>query len=218
MRILIVEDDEEIVSFLKRGLEEEGFFVDVAFEGEEGEYLAKNFLFDIIILDWMLPKKSGIEIVKSLREAKTSTPILMLTAKDSIKDKVDGLKGGADDYLTKPFSFDELIARVEALYRRDVARGSNLIEFNDISINLDSKEIKKGNTTLRLTLKEYELLLLLIKNKNKIVSKRVIEETIWKDKEYLDSNVVEVAIYNLRKKVGKEYIKSLRGVGYKFEF
>ena len=215
---MIVEDDEEIVSFLKRGLEEEGFFVDVAFEGEEGEYLAKNFLFDIIILDWMLPKKSGIEIVKSLREAKTSTPILMLTAKDSIKDKVDGLKGGADDYLTKPFSFDELIARVEALYRRDVARGSNLIEFNDISINLDSKEIKKGNTTLRLTLKEYELLLLLIKNKNKIVSKRVIEETIWKDKEYLDSNVVEVAIYNLRKKVGKEYIKSLRGVGYKFEF
>ncbi len=218
MRILIVEDDEEIVSFLKRGLEEEGFFVDVAFDGEEGEYLAKNFLFDIIILDWMLPKRSGIEIVKSLREAKTSTPILMLTAKDSIKDKVDGLKGGADDYLTKPFSFDELIARVEALYRRDVARGSNLVEFNDISINLDSKEIKKGNTTLRLTLKEYELLLLLIKNKNKIVSKRVIEETIWRDKEYLDSNVVEVAIYNLRKKVGKEYIKSLRGVGYKFEF
>ncbi len=218
MKILIVEDDDNILSLLKRGFEEEGFVIDTASDGEDGEYLATTNSYDVIILDWMLPIKSGIEIIESIRAKSISTPTIMLTAKTEIDDRVLGLTKGADDYLSKPFSFKELLARVQALYRRVVSVNSgNKIELKDIVIDLDAKIISKDGQAIVLTQKEYELLLFLVKNKNATVSNGMIEEQLWNDEEYISSNVIQVTIYNLRKKIGKEFIKSFRGLGYKIE-
>ncbi|MEA3289573.1 MAG: response regulator transcription factor [Campylobacterota bacterium] len=217
MKILIVEDDENILSFLQRGFEEEDYTVESSDDGEEGEYMALTNSYDIIILDWMLPIKSGIEIVESLRSKNISTPIIMLTAKTQIDDKVEGLTKGADDYLSKPFSFKELHARVLAQYRRSVSTGNNIINIKDITIDIDKKTVSKNNNELTLTQKEYELLLFLIKHKNALISNLMIEEQLWGEEEYINSNVIQVTIYNLRKKIGKEFIKSSRGLGYKIE-
>ena len=215
MKILIVEDDENIASFLKRGFEEEEYTVELAHDGEDGEYLATTNSYDIIILDWMLPVKDGIEILQTLKENNITTPTIMLTAKDSIDDKVEGLSTGADDYLSKPFSFKELHARILALYRRSVSAGSNTISIKNITIDIDKKIVKKEGEELTLTQKEYELLLFLIKNKNALVSNNMIQEQLWSEEEYINSNVIQVTIYNLRKKIGKEFITSSRGLGYK---
>jgi DNA-binding response OmpR family regulator len=217
MKILIVEDDENILSFLKRGFEEDGYIIDSAEDGLDGEYLATSNHYDIIILDWMLPNKNGMEILQSVRDKAISTPIIMLTAKDAIDDKVMGLTKGADDYMSKPFSFKELQARAQALYRRTISQGSNTIKIKDITIDIDAKQVKQNDQNLTLTQKEYELLLFLSKNKNKIVSNSMIEEQLWNNEEYINSNVIQVTIYNLRKKLGKEFIKSTRGLGYKVE-
>jgi len=215
MKLLIIEDDENILSFLKRGFDEDGYIVDSALDGEDGEYLAGVNSYDVIITDWMLPYKSGIEIIKSLREKKITTPILMLSAKGEIEDKVTGLQHGADDYLAKPFSYQELVARVEALHRRDISNGANLITLGDIIINSDTKTVSKNDENIELTAKEYELLLFFIKHKNGFVSNAMIEEQLWNNQEYINSNVIQVTIYHLRKKLGKEFIKSNRGLGYK---
>ncbi len=214
MKILIVEDDENILSLLKRGFEEDGYIVDTASDGEDGEYLASINSYDIIILDWMLPLKSGIDILSSLRDKNITTPTIMLTAKSEIDDKVSALSLGADDYLSKPFSFKELSARVQALYRRSISSGNNTIQIKDIIIDIDLKSIKKNNQDITLTQKEYELLMFLIKHKSGSVSNSMIEEQLWNDESYINSNVIQVTIYNLRKKIGKEYIKSSRGLGY----
>ena len=216
MKILIVEDDPYISDMLKRGLEESGFTVELCDDGEEGEYIALNNSFDVIILDWMLPNKDGISILKSLRENSINTPILMLTAKDEIADKVKGLTNGADDYLAKPFSFDELIARLEALYRRSLGGANNFLEIGSLKIDLSNRELRKDGVKIALTQKEYELLLFLIKHKNQIVSSSFIQNELWRDYEYINSNVIQVTIYHLRKKIGKEYISSERKLGYKF--
>jgi DNA-binding response OmpR family regulator len=217
MKILIVEDDENILSLLRRGFEEEDYIIESASDGEDGEYLATTNTYDVIILDWMLPIKSGIEILESIKENNISTPTIMLTAKSEIDDKVTGLTKGADDYLSKPFSFKELHARVIALYRRSVSSGSNIITIKDITIDIDKKTVSKGENDLVLTQKEYELLLFLVKNKNALVSNSMIQEQLWNEEEYINSNVIQVTIYNLRKKIGKEFIKSSRGLGYKVE-
>ena len=217
MKILIVEDDENILSFLKRGFEEEGYVIDDANNGEDGEYLAIANSYDIIILDWMLPNKSGIEILKSIRAKNILTPIIMLTARGEVDDKVLGLVSGADDYLSKPFSFKELKARAIALYRRSISSSSNTIKIKNIIIDIDAKIVKKNDKELTLTQKEYELLLFLAKNKNKIISNSMIEEQLWNNEEYINSNVIQVTIYNLRKKLGKDFIRSSRGLGYKVE-
>lgn len=217
MKTLIIEDDENILSFLKRGFEEEGYIIDTAIDGEEGEYLAITNQYDMIILDWMLPSKSGIDILSSIREKNISTPIIMLTAKAEIDDKVLGLTHGADDYMSKPFSFKELKARANALYRRSMSISSNIINVKDITIDIDAKVVKKDDIETTLAQKEYELLLFLVKNKNKIISNTMIEEQLWNNEEYINSNVIQVTIYNLRKKFGKEFIKSSRGMGYKIE-
>ena len=217
MKILIVEDDENILSFLKRGFQEEDYIIDSADDGDDGEYLATSNSYDIIILDWMLPNKSGIEILSSIREQNITTPVIMLTAKGEIDDKVEGLTYGADDYMSKPFSFKELLARSKALYRRSISVASNSINIKDIIINIDAKSVTKDKQELELAQKEYELLLFLSKNKNKIVSNSMIEEQLWNNEEYINSNVIQVTIYNLRKKLGKEFIKSSRGLGYKIE-
>jgi len=217
MKILIVEDDENILSFLKRGFEEEGYIIDSSSDGEEGEYLALTNKYDIILLDWMLPSKSGIDILRVLRQKNISTPIIMLTAKDDIDDKVEGLSIGADDYMSKPFSFKELLARVNALYRRSISSTTNTLQIKDVIINIDSKTVKKDDKAITMTQKEYELLLFLFKNQNRLVSNGDIEDQLWNNEEYINSNVIQVTIYNLRKKLGKEFIKSSRGLGYKIE-
>lgn len=217
MKLLIVEDDDNILSLIKRGFEEEGYIVDTASDGEDGEYLALSNKYDVIILDWMLPIKDGIEILESIRKEKIATPVMMLTAKTEIDDRVMGLTKGADDYLSKPFSFKELIARVQALYRRTVSVSGNEIVIKDLVIDLDKKSVSLSGNLLTLTQKEYELLLFLVKNKNATVSNAMIEDQLWNDEHFVNSNVIQVTIYNLRKKIGKDFIKSFRGLGYKVE-
>ncbi len=217
MKILLIEDDEDILSFIQRGFEEDDYIVDTALDGEDGEYLAILNSYDVIITDWMLPFKSGIEIIESIREKNITTPIIILSAKGEIEDKITGLQYGADDYLAKPFSFAELTARVEALHRRNISKGLNLITFGDLSINTDTKIVIKESQTIELTAKEYELLMFLIKHKNGYVSNNMIEEQLWNNQKYINSNVIQVTIYHLRKKLGKELIKSNRGLGYKLE-
>lgn len=214
MKILIIEDDEHILSLLKRGFGEYNHSVEVAIDGADGEYMASINSYDVIVLDWMLPSKDGLEVLKELRIKNIKTPIIMLTAKADIDDRVLGLKNGADDYLPKPFSFKELLARVEALYRRTISSGSNTIQIKDIIIDIDSKRVKKDDIELILTQKEYELLLFLVKHKNAMVSNAMIEEQLWSEEEYINSNVIQVTIYHLRKKIGKDFIKSFRGLGY----
>ena len=218
MKLLIIEDDIDILSFLTKGLQEEGYIIDTATNGEDGEYLALVNIYDLIILDWMLPLKNGIEVLKKLRANHILTPVLMLTAKGEIANKVQGLKTGADDYLSKPFSFDELEARIEALYRRNIStNATNIIKFNNIIIDIDTKIVKNNDKIINLSAKEYELLIYLIKNKNSYVSKTMIEDGLWNNEEFINSNVIQVTMHNLRKKIGKEYIKNFRGLGYKIE-
>ena len=217
MKILIIEDDENILSFLKRGFKEEGYIVDTAEDGEDGEYMALENAYDVIILDWMLPVKNGIEILENLKNNNISTPTIMLTAKTDVDDRVTGLTKGADDYLSKPFSFKELHARIIALYRRSVSSGNNTISVKNLTIDIDKKTVKQEGKELILTQKEYELLLFLIKHKNALVSNNMIQEQLWNEESYINSNVIQVTIYNLRKKIGKEFIKSSRGLGYKIE-
>ena len=215
MKILLIEDDEDILSFIRRGFEEDGYIVDTALDGEEGEYLATLNSYDVIVTDWMLPLKSGIEILESIRDKNITTPVIILSAKGEIENKIKGLECGADDYLAKPFSFAELLARVEALHRRSISSGLNLITLGTLSINTNSKTVMKESQKIELTAKEYELLIFLIKNKNSYISNNIIEEQLWNNQEYINSNVIQVTIYHLRKKLGKELIKSTRGLGYK---
>ncbi|WP_294951384.1 response regulator transcription factor [Sulfurovum sp.] len=217
MKILIVEDDKNILSLLQSAFVEENHIVDVAKDGEDGEYLATMNHYDVIILDWMLPKMSGLDVLHSLRKQDINTPVLMLTAKGEIADKVTGLNSGADDYLAKPFSLEELQARVEALYRRIVSNGKNTITIKNISIDINDKTVKKNDEKVPLTAKEYELLMFLVKQKNSYVSKFMIEEQLWTNEDFKQSNVIEVTIYHMRKKLGKDFIKNFKGLGYKIE-
>ncbi len=217
MKLLIIEDDPNILFFLTRGFSEDGYIVESAKDGADGEYLALIHHYDVIILDWMLPSQSGIKILKSLRDKNITTPVIMLSAKGEVENKISALNLGADDYLAKPFSFDELIARVEALYRRNISLGINEISIGDIEINLDTKTVHKNSEIIELTAKEYELLSFLIQHKNSLVSNAMIEEQLWNNTEFIHSNVVQVTIYHLRKKLEKDLIKSYRGLGYKIE-
>lgn len=201
MKILIVEDDKNVLGLLEKGFLDNNYIIDKADNGEDGKFLAMINTYDVIILDWMLPKISGIELLKNLREENIKTPILMLTAKDNIEDKVKGLKTGCDDYLSKPFNFEELVARIEALYRRYKNNySSDTISINDIKILKDKKQVFKNDTELVLTSKEFEILMLLIENKNSYISKSMIEDMIYNNEQIISSNVVSVTIYNLRKK------------------
>ncbi len=218
MKILIVEDDLNILSLLKENFIEEGYIADTAENGEDGEYMASVNSYDVIVLDWMLPYKSGIDILRSLRNKSIMTPVIMLTAKGEIDDRITGLKKGADDYLVKPFSFKELQARIEALYRRVVQNGKNEIKIKNITIQTDKKIITKNSKIITLTAKEYELLMFLVKRKNSYVSKFMIEAQLWTNDENLkQSNVIQVTIYHLRQKLGKDLISSFKGLGYKIE-
>lgn len=217
MKILLVEDDAHIVAMLQRGLEEEGHHVTVATDGEEGEYRALFYTYDIIVLDWMLPFKSGPQIITRLRKERITTPVLMLTAKGEIQDKVGAFKEGADDYLVKPFAYEELLARLEALYRRALGEGSDILTFGELTVDLDKNQVQRGKDVIALTHKEFELLLFLMRHKERVVSRQMLEAQLWEESETVQSNVIDVTLYHLRQKIGKNYIKSVRGLGYKIE-
>ncbi len=218
MRILIVEDEKLLADIIKKGLEEEDYSVDVAYNGEDGLFMAENEPSDLIILDIMLPIVDGITILKRIREAGVSTPVIMLTAKDALMDKVSGLDSGADDYLTKPFLFEELLARMRALLRRGSEAITSVIEIGDVTINTATHEVKRKGRDIPLSAKEYVLLEFMAINKNKVLSRTVLTEHIYDYDFDLDSNVIDVFIHRIRNKIDKGFEKkliyTLRGSGY----
>lgn len=218
MKILIIEDDEKIVSFLKKGLVEECYVVDSATNGDEGLYLASVNEYDLILLDIQLPVKNGIEVCKSLRDSNNQTPIIMLTAKDSIEDKIKGLDIGANDYLAKPFSFAELLARIRVQLR---SNNSVLLKLSiaDLELDLLNKTATRANENIVLTSKEFTLLEFLIKNKDRVLSETTINSALSSFEDSNISNIVNVYIYRLRNKIDKKFdkklIKTIRGIGFK---
>ena len=218
MKILLIEDDLKLMENIKKGLKTYGFRVDTARDGEEGLYLAQNNKYDVMIVDWMLPKISGIDLIKQLRQKHIKTPVLILTAKSSIDDKVEGLQI-ADDYLTKPFDFEELVARLKALYRRSKNINENILKIADLELNPETKEVKRGGKYIDLTAKQFELLKYLMVNKNKIVTPTMISNNLWEMDDEINSNVINVYISHIRKKIDKnqekKLIKTIRGMGFK---
>lgn len=218
MRILIVEDEKALANNLKKGLSEEGYSADVAYDGEEGGFMAETEPYDLIILDIMLPKADGITILRNLRKQSIKTPVLMLTAKDTLPDKIKGLDTGADDYLTKPFDFDELLARVRALLRRKGEVKTAVINIGDLAVDTAAHQVKRGGKDIQLSAREYALLEYLAYNRGKVVSRTNISEHIYEYDFDLDSNIIDVYINFLRKKIDKGFEKKLihtvRGAGY----
>jgi DNA-binding response OmpR family regulator len=221
MRILIIEDEHKIANSIKKGLEQEKYSVDVAGDGEYGYDLATSNFYDLIILDLMLPKMDGITLCKNLRAEKNSTPILMLTAKSQTEDKVLGLNCGADDYLTKPFAFDELLARVRALARRPKTMTGDILTVSDLEMNVANFEVRRSGHNISLTQKEFTLLNYFMRNPGKILSKDQIINAVWEYDSDILPNTVEVYVKSLRNKIDAPYknklIQTLRGFGYKLQ-
>ena len=218
MRILIVEDEKKVAGFIKKGLEEETYAIDVAYDGEEGLHLGKEGQYDLIILDIMLPKLDGLEILSQLRTQGNDVPILLLTAKDAVDDRVTGLNKGADDYLTKPFAFSELLARVRVLLRRGKAEVKTVLQIADLMLDLVSHKVVRGGDEIELTGKEYSLLEYFMRNKDKVLTRTMIAEHVWDYNFDTFTNVIDVYINHLRKKIDKgrenKLLHTLRGVGY----
>jgi heavy metal response regulator len=218
MRILIVEDEKKVAGFIKKGLEEETYAVDIASDGEEGLHLGEQNPYDLIILDLMLPKINGLDILSHLRAKKIETPILLLTAKDSVDDKVEGLNQGADDYLTKPFAFSELLARIRVLLRRGKTESKTTLEIADLTLDLVSHKVNRGNEEIELTGKEYSLLEYFMRNQEKVLTRTMIAEHVWDYNFDTFTNVIDVYVNHLRKKIDKNFpaklLHTLRGVGY----
>lgn len=219
MRILVVEDEHKIANSIKKGLEQESFAVDVAYTGNEGYDLASSENYDLLILDVMLPEISGVEICAKLRAENNHTPILMLTARGQISDKVEGLNSGADDYLTKPFAFEELLARIKALSRRPKNSTGSTYTVSDLSLNTLTYDVKRGEKKINLSAKEFSLLEYLMRNANQVLSKEQIIEHVWDYDADVLPNTVEVFVGYLRNKVDKGFskplIQTVRGFGYK---
>jgi DNA-binding response OmpR family regulator len=221
MRVLIVEDEHKIANVIKEGLSEESFAVDACYDGDDGLASALNEDYDIIILDRMLPGGiDGIEICKTLRAEGNHTPILMLTAKDQVRDRVTGLNSGADDYLVKPFSFEELLARIRALLRRPTDSIGERLVVGDLSLNTVTKEVRRTGKIIGLSAKEFALLEYLLRNKDRVMSKQSIINHVWNFESDILPSTVEVFIVFLRAKIDKPFsgdnlIKTVRGFGYK---
>lgn len=219
MRILLIEDNHRLSDSLRATLLEDGYAVDAAYDGVEGEDMALLTPYDVIILDVMLPKRDGIEVCRSLRDQKVSTPILMLTARDALDDRVLGLDSGADDYLVKPFEIRELRARLRALMRRESGdKGGNLV-IEDLCLDPATHYVWRGETPLDLTAKEYALLEYMMRNPNRLITRDMVVSHIWDYDQTLASNVVDVYIRRLRRKVDDPYpvklIETVRGAGYR---
>jgi len=218
MRILVVEDDPRIAGFIKKGLTEEQYAVDVCYEGQDGAFWAAANEYDVIILDIMLPKKDGISVCKELRSQGMTTPILMLTAKDTVADKIRGLDAGADDYLAKPFSFGELLARIRALLRRSQHYKTQTLQIADLELDPVAHKVARAGKEIILTGKEYALLEYLLRNQGRVMTETNIVEHVWDMNYEPGTNVVNVYIHHLRSKIDKDFetklIHTIRGVGY----
>jgi len=221
MKILIVEDEHLIANSIKKGLEQERYTVDIAFDGLEGYDLASSGDYDLILLDLMLPGLDGLSICKKLRQENNHTPILMLTAKSQLEDKIIGLNCGADDYLTKPFAFEELLARIRALSRRPQKTNGKVLTVGDLTLDTVTFEAKRGGKNIQLSSKEYSLLECLLRHSNQILNKDQLIQYVWSYESDILPNTVEVYIRNLRQKIDVPFknkpplIKTIRGFGYK---
>lgn len=219
MRILLVEDDHRIAGVIKKGLTEDGFAIDTAFDGQEGQYLAESESYDLIILDIMLPKIDGLTICKQLRAKNIKIPVLMLTAKTAVEDRVAGLDNGADDYLAKPFAYIELRSRVEALIRRSKQEPSPILKIADLAVDPLKHQATRAGKRISLTPKEFSILELLITNKDEVVTRTMITEHVWDYNFDSMSNVVDVFVAALRRKIDQKakgkLIHTIHGVGYK---
>jgi DNA-binding response OmpR family regulator len=218
MRVLLVEDERDLAAIIKDGLAEEGLSVDVAVDGEEGLYMAREVAYDAVILDVMLPKLDGFGVLKGLRTKGNHTPVLLLTARGALEDKVNGLNTGADDYLTKPFEFQELLARLRTIMRRHVPDRRPVLKIGALTLNPATHEVHVKGKPVELTLKEFALLELLMRNKNRALSRTEISEHIYDESFDSNSNVIDVHVNALRKKLAgrlkPQLIQTVRGVGY----
>jgi two-component system, OmpR family, response regulator len=218
MRVLVIEDDPTVGQFVKRGLEEQHWSVDLVADGEEGESLARSQPFDLIVLDLRLPGRSGLDVLRNLRAHGFERPVLVLTAQDAVDAKVETLRAGADDYVTKPFAFEELLARVEALARRPRVLATPVLQLGDLELDLDAREVRRGGALVELTPKEFVVLEYLCRHKGRVMSRTLITEYAWGYHFDPGTNIVDVVINHLRKKLdsgkGKKLISTVRGVGY----
>ena len=220
MKVLLIEDEPKVVEYLRNGLSEQGWVVDVATDGEDGAFMAMEYDFDVVILDVMLPTLDGFSVLKRIR-AQKQTPVIMLTARDRVDDRVQGLRAGADDYLIKPFSFLELVERLHALTRRARTQESTLICVGDLRVDLISRRASRDGTRLELTAKEFQLLSVLARRHGEILSKTQITELVWDVNFESDTNIVETAIKRLRAKLDGPFanrlLHTIRGMGYVLE-
>ena len=219
MRVLLIEDDRKAARLLAKGLQEEGFVVDVAPTGEDGEEKAAVNEYDLIVLDWVLPGKDGLAVCRALRAGATSTPILMLTARDSVADRVSGLSTGADDYLTKPFAFAELLARIRALLRRSRVAQPAVLRVADLTLDPATRRVTRGDGPVMLTPREYAILEALMRNAGEVVSRTRLTERVWDDASEVLDNLLDVHVSHLRNKIDHgasvPLIHTIRGVGYR---
>ncbi|MFC1453403.1 response regulator transcription factor [Verrucomicrobiota bacterium] len=220
MKVLIVEDDRKILSFIRKGLKEQGFTVDASSDGDEAYTLATTQAYDAIVLDIMLPGRDGLSIVRGLRERKNTVPVLLLTARTALNERVEGLALGADDYLTKPFYMEELIARIHALVRRASGEQLSVLRAGDVTVNLLSREVTRDEKSVELTAREFSLLELLIRSPGRVFTRTQLLEHVWGYDFDPETNVVDVYIRRVRSKIdadgGPSLIETVRGVGYRF--
>ncbi|HLA89247.1 MAG TPA: response regulator transcription factor [Gemmatimonadaceae bacterium] len=218
MKVLVIEDDPTVGQFVKRGLEEQRWTADLVTDGEEGERLAMSQPYDLVVLDMRLPGRSGLEVLRNLRAKGFEHPVLVLTAQDAVDAKVETLRAGADDYVTKPFAFEELLARVQALARRPRALASPLLKVADLEVDLDAREVRRAGRTIELTPKEFLVLEYLMRHAGRVMSRTLITEYAWGYHFDPGTNIVDVVINHLRKKLdasrGQKLITTVRGVGY----
>jgi two-component system, OmpR family, copper resistance phosphate regulon response regulator CusR len=218
MRILVVEDEKKSASFLQRGLREESFVVDIASDGEEGLYLAQSHPYDLIVLDVLLPKRDGFQVLRELRHQGSRSRVLLLTARDSVADRVRGLDDGADDYLVKPFAFAEFLARVRALLRRGQEGIPSVWRKADLTLDTRSRRVERGGRRMDLTTKEYGVLEILLRRQGEVVTRTVLAEEVWDMNFDSISNVIDVTVYHLREKIDRGFtprlIHTVRGAGY----
>ncbi|MBO9637154.1 response regulator transcription factor [Siphonobacter aquaeclarae] len=218
MKILLVEDEERLASFIRKGISAEGYEVEVAYDGRTGLSLFRRNIYDLLILDVNLPQLNGFELCRLVRSENETIPVLMLTALDSLADKADGFNAGADDYLAKPFEFQELLLRVRALTRRNGSRQRQVLQLADLELNLDTKTVTRGGKRIDLTTREYALMEYLMLNKGKTISRVDISERVWSLKFDSNTNVIDVYISYLRKKIDKDFspklLHTVVGMGY----
>jgi two-component system copper resistance phosphate regulon response regulator CusR len=218
MRLLIVEDEKRTAEYLRKGFSESGFVVDLAHDGDDGLHLATSGEYDLVVLDVMLPRRDGWDVLASLRKTGRSTPVLMLTARDAVADRVRGLELGADDYLVKPFAFQELLARVRTVLRRGQSREAELLQIADLAIDLVRRRVTRADRRIDLTAKEFALLSLLARRRGEVLSRALIASQVWDINFDTDTNVIDVAVRRLRAKIDDGFepklIQTLRGQGY----